>query len=171
MEPMKAGDLVFAHSKGIIAKAIRFGEWLRGGERRKGSTWNHVAVLSHQVDGIWYVIQAEAKGVSNDKCLSSVAPGGHYEVVPLPAGADRGLFNEFVKSQVGSKYGYVSIASCVVDILLPDSICLRRSKTWICSGLAAAGLMYAGWEGAQEWAKADIYTTMPSEVHTKVILS
>lgn len=166
---MKQGDLVVAHGANIISKAIRFGEWLRGGERRKGSKWNHVAILSHQVDGVWYVIQAEAEGVTNDKTLDSIAPGGVYEVHPFPAGADRELFMSFVNDQVGAKYGYVSILSCIVDIILPDSICLRKAKTWICSGLAAAGLMYAGWKPTSKWARKDIYTMMPSEVYIELV--
>lgn len=164
---MNQGDIVFAHGANIISKAIRFAERIRG---KGGTNWNHVAVLSHQVDGEWYVIQAEAKGVSNDKPLSSIAPGGSYEVRPFPSNCDRELFMTFVNNQVGAKYGYVSILSCIVDIIIPDSICLRKSKTWICSGLAAAGLMYSGWKPAIGWARKDIYTMMPSEVYVEITI-
>ena len=161
-----AGDLVFAHSTGVIGKAIRFAERIRG---KGGGNWNHVAILSHQVDGVWYVIQAEAKGVTNDKPLDTVAPGGHYEIVSLSdATVDRFSFYEFISSQVGAKYGYLSIMSCAFDIIIPDAICLRQSKTWICSGLAAAGLLAGDYKPAREWARKDIYTTMPSEIFIEI---
>ena len=124
---MQAGDLVFAHSKGIIGKAIRFGELLRGGS--KGSKWNHVAIIDRPADnGDWYIIQAEAKGVTNDKLLSSIAPGGHYEVVPLPLTVQHKDVLEFARGQVGAKYGIITIISCVLDILLPmPSACAERT--------------------------------------------
>lgn len=160
---MRAGDVGFAHTTGIIGRAIRFGEWIRG--RSHASTWNHAFILDRPAEnGDWYIIQAEAKGVTNDKLLSQVAPGGHYQVVPSPSNPADLLV--FARAQVGAKYGIVTILSCVLDILLPDSICLRRSNTWICSGLVAASLMYAGWDTTINMAKKDIYTMMPSEVFT-----
>jgi hypothetical protein len=161
-----AGDLVFAHSTGIIGKAIRFAERIRG---KGGDNWNHVAVLSRRAaDGTWYIFQAEAAGVTDDKTLDSVAPGGHYEVVPLPLEVDRFSFYLFIHSQVGAKYGFLSILSCAVDIIIPDSICLRQAKTWICSGLVAAGLLAGDYRPAQDWAMKDLYTTMPSEICTEI---
>jgi hypothetical protein len=162
---MRAGDLGFAHTTGIIGRAIRFGEWIRG--RSHASTWNHAFILDRPAEnGDWYIIQAEAKGVTNDKLLSQVAPGGTYQIVPLPAILPGNYLLRFARAQVGAKYGIVTIFSCVVDILLPDSICLRRSNTWICSGLVAASLMYAGCDTTINMAKKDIYTMMPSEVFT-----
>jgi len=160
---MRAGDVGFAHTTGIMGRAIRFGEWIRG--RSHASTWNHAFILDRPTEnGDWYIIQAEAKGVTNDKLLSQVAPGGTYQVVPCPSNPADLLV--FARAQVGAKYGIVTILSCVLDILLPDSICLRRSNTWICSGLVAASLMYAGWDTTINMAKKDIYTMMPSEVFT-----
>ena len=164
---MQAGDLIFAHSKGIIGKAIRFGELFRGGS--KGSKWNHVAILDRPTDnGDWYIIQAEAKGVTNDKLLSSIAPGGHYEVVPLPLTVQHKDVLEFARGQVGAKYGIITILSCVLDILLPDAICLRRAHTWICSGLVAGALLFAGYQPALKWAEQDLYTMTPKEVYNQV---
>ena len=75
---MQRGDLVFAHSKGVIGWAIRFGE--------HGSEWNHVAVLNEETADGWTIYQAESKGVTADKLLDSVAPGGNYIIVSLPEG-------------------------------------------------------------------------------------
>ena len=163
---MQAGDIGFAHSDGIIGKAIRLGEAMRGS--KNDARWNHAFVLYKMTDDgtDWYIIQAEAKGVTCDKLLSQVAGlTGHYEIIPLDSRTDRASLLSFAHSQVGSKYGYVSIASCVFDILLPDSICLRKSGTWICSGLVMAALTYGTTPGISEYVKKDIYTTTPAEAY------
>jgi hypothetical protein len=153
---MKSGDLVFCHTNGVIGKSIRWAQRNEGDGRF--SKWNHVAVLDRlDSNGHWLVIQAEPKGVTNDKCLGTL---GVYEIVPLPNGVDAEKFLRFVRSQVGHRYGYLSIFSCALDMYLPDSVCLRQAKTWICSGLVAAALMFAGFEPAMSWS--DIYTNTPA---------
>ena len=164
---MKPGDLVFCTSKGIIGSAIRWAQRKDIGEVY--AKYNHVAILDREENGEWYVIQAEAAGVTNDKKLTSVAPGGKYRVVALPESVDVDKFLEFARSQVGSAYGYTSILSCAFDLLLPDRICLRKTGTWICSGLAAGALMYAGFKGAQGWP--DLYTVTPSQIAYAIALS
>ena len=164
---MKPGDLVFCTSKGIIGSAIRWAQRKDIGEIY--AKYNHVAILDREENGEWYVIQAEAAGVTNDKKLTSVAPGGKYRVVALPESVDVDKFLEFARSQVGSAYGYTSILSCAFDLLLPDRICLRKTGTWICSGLAAGALMYAGFKGAQGWP--DLYTVTPSQIAYAIALS
>lgn len=157
---MKAGDLVLCHSTGIIGKGIRWAQ--RNLENSHFSQWNHVAILDRKMGDEWYVIQAEASGVTNDKPLSSVAPGGKYEIVPLPDDVDENLFLHFVRSQVGSSYGFLTILSCAMDMFLPDSVCLRRNNTWICSGLVAGGLWFSGFLEATRWG--DLYTITPAEI-------
>jgi len=164
---VKPGDLVFCTSKGIIGAAIRWAQRKDIGEVY--AKYNHVAILDREVDGEWCVIQAEAAGVTNDKKLESVAPGGQYKVVELPASLDSDQFLEFARSQVGSAYGYSTILSCALDLFLPDRICLRKTGTWICSGLTAASLMYAGFKGTQGWP--DLYTVTPSEIAYAIALS
>jgi len=166
---MKPGDIGFAHTTGIIGKAIRVGEALRG--NKNGAKWNHAFLLSEQLpDGDWLIIQAEAHGVTCDKRLSQVAPNGHYEIIPLPNyRVKRENVMVFANQQVGTKYGIVTILSCVLDILLPDAICLRRANTWICSGLVAASLMFGGWWDIIGAAKQDIYTITPAELHDLMV--
>ena len=164
---MESGDLVFCTSKGLIGASIRWAQRREFSETY--SKFNHVAILKRGVDGEWYVTQAEAAGVTDDKKLESVAPGGNYVVVPLPNSVDRNKFLEFAQSQVGSSYGFSTILSCALDMLLPDRICLRKSGTWICSGLVAGSLMYGGFVGAQAWP--DLYTVIPSDIASAVALS
>jgi hypothetical protein len=161
---MRAGDVVFCHTSGVIGKAIRFGEAIDG--KKQSAFWNHVAILDRQMpDGDWSVIQAEAHGVTSTGRLSNIAPGGKYEIVKLPIAISRPLFLEFARAQVGAEYGVLTIASCVFDILLPASVCFRMHNTFICSGLVAAALCYAGYEGSMAWMLDDVYMTMPSDVY------
>ena len=162
---MKQGDLVFCHSKGIIGASIRWAQ--KRLDRSHYYKWNHVAVLHEQVGDDWTIIQAEAKGVTNDKMLSSVAPGGSYEVVPFPEHLDQVRFMNFLLTQVGSKYGFLTIFSCALDMALPDAVCLRKDNTWICSGLVAGALWFCGFAKACDWG--DLYTTTPAEVAAAII--
>jgi hypothetical protein len=158
---MESGDLVFFHTTGLMGASIRFGQ--RKVKAFKGTAkWNHVGILDEKFGDDWSVIQAEPRGVTKDKLLSQVALGGSYEVVPLPAGLDRVKFINYLRVQVSDRYSFLTIFSCVADILLPDAICLRRNFSWICSGLAAAALMFAGFPAAADWG--DVYTVMPAEL-------
>lgn len=156
----QVGDLVFAHTDGVIGKAIRFGERLRW---RKGSYWNHVAIVSRIEDGIAYVIQAEPSGVTDDKSLSSL---GEYFLVECPVTKTAQVI-DFARAQVGSHYGFWSILSCVFDIVTWDWVpSIRRDDTWICSALVAEALRYGGW--LHDWG--DIYTVTPAQLFQALVM-
>ena len=157
---MQEGDIVLCHTSGIIGRAIRFAQL--HDEQNEWSQYNHVAILDRREGSEWYIIQAEPHGVTNDKTLDTVAPGGCYEVISLPAHVDREQFLDFLRSQVGAHYGFLTILSCAVDMFIWDAVCLRQAGTWICSGLCAAALMYAGFDDAKKWV--DIYTTTPAQI-------
>ena len=154
------GDIVFAHSNGLMGRAIRFGEMLRW---RKGSHWNHACVISRvDQDGTAYVIQAELKGVSEAR-LDSV---GDYVVLEPPHGVNRNKVLAFTKMQVGSKYGILSILSIVFDIISPDWFpSMRMPNTWICSAVTGEALRYGGW--LHDWN--DIYCTTPSQLFDSLV--
>ena len=127
---MQAGDIILCHSKGLVAASIRFAQ--RHDKPNQFSKWNHVAVLSHLDDNDqWVVIQAEAHGVTNEHTLDSVAPGGTWQVVPLPASVDRTKFLDFLQAQVGLQYGFLSILSCAFDMFIWDSICLQIGRAHV----------------------------------------
>lgn len=158
----RCGDLVFCHSKGIVGRAIRLGERLRF---RSGDFYNHVAVLDRPTpDGKdWYVIQAEARGVTSDKLLSSVSPGGSHIIVRPPASVNAADQMEFVRAQVGQEYGFLTILSIAIGIILPRFIRMpsfREDETWICSAIQGEGLRAGGW--VHNWS--DIYQVVPSEL-------
>jgi hypothetical protein len=157
----QAGDIGFAHSNGIMARAIRLGERLRWGE--KPSYWNHAFI----VDKVWItadndvvitIIQAEPHGVTNDKLIESV--GDYILVEPQPNHSRNDILN-FAREQVGSRYGFLSIVSVALDIASPNWWpAFRRRSTWICSALVAESLRYAGF--LHNWG--DIYTVTPAQL-------
>jgi hypothetical protein len=155
----RPGDIVFAHSNGIMGRAIRFGEFLRW---RKGSHWNHACVVSRiGKDGTAYVIQADIHGV-NEAPLESV---GEYIILEPPAGVSRVKILNFTRNQVGSKYGILSIVSIVFDILSPNWFpSLRRKNSWICSAVTGEALRFGGW--LQNWP--DVYTVTPAQLFDAV---
>jgi len=157
------GAIGFSHSKGIIGWAIRLGEFLRF---RDGQFWNHAFIVSDQVDanGEQLVIQALGSGVNAKKRLSEIAPGGRFEILPLPEDVLADDVLTFAEAQVGDKYGWLSIASVSLQILLPKWIPLPRIRTgssWICSALASESLRCGGW--VHKWD--DIYSVVPSELY------
>src|ERR1035438_5531506 len=103
------GDLVFCNSTGIVSRAIRIAEWFRrdwnGASERPGDKWNHVAILDCPLpDGDWTVIQAVGRGVTQTALLTTVAPGGSYDVLPMPGTVSDGRLLTFARSQVGLQY-------------------------------------------------------------------
>ena len=156
----QAGDLVICHSRGILGKAIRWAQ--RRLPDKRYSKWNHVAVLNKVVDGQWTIIQAQTKGVTDTMTLDKLYQRSDYEIVEIPEYVDRALELDFLRSQVGQEYGWLSIVSCAFDMVLPDKVSVRSSGTWICSALAGAALWYGGFEPAQKWP--DLYTLTPAEL-------
>lgn len=163
MSQPSPGSIGFCHSTNIISRAIRLGERLRF---RKGDFWNHAFIISDEVgdNGEPLIIQAIAKGVDGSRPLSTVAPGGKYEVVALPDGVDGKKVVEFAKAQIGDAYGYLSIFSTALKIIMPRWLPLpyiRTASSWYCSALAAESARAGGW--LHKWP--DVYDVVPSELY------
>ena len=160
------GTLVFCHSKDFIGKVIRFGEALRW---KRGAQFNHVAIIDRVVDGVPYVIQAEARGVTDIRRLDEVAPGGRYELVALPEGVDADQVLDFARKQVGSKYGFGTIAAIAIDILTPSWFpslrpANKKANSWICSALVHESMRFGGFY----LHVSDIYLITPAELYIAV---
>jgi hypothetical protein len=164
MTPIKPGTIVFCRSTDAIGKIIRFGERLRW---TKGSEFNHVAIVDRvDEDGTAYVIQAEARGVTDIRKLEEIAPGGSYELVKLPKGVKAEAVLNFARRQVGVKYGYATIAAIAIDILTPSWFpslrpANKNSNSWICSAIAGEALRCGGWY--HQWP--DIYLVTPAQLY------
>jgi hypothetical protein len=160
----QAGDLVACTSADVVGRMIRVAEWLKP-SWRAGSDVNHYAWLDHQtVDGEWIVGQAEAHGVTCNARLSTVAPGGSYVIQQLPAECDRARVLEFLRGEVGSHYGFLTIASIAVTIAAPKFVNVMVPGTWVCSALIAEGLRAGGW--LHRWG--DIYQVSPAQLDLAV---
>ena len=152
-----AGDIGFAHTKGIMGRLIRFGEMLKG---KRGKEWNHQFVVDRQINGEWYIIQAKFSGVSDSCKLDDVAPGGYFMTVAPPRECDRAKILEFNRAQVGATYSVLTILSIAIDIVTWNWVpALMNSyrQSWVCSGLVNESLRYAGW--LHQWV--DLYTVTP----------
>lgn len=157
------GSIGFCHGQGFLSRVIRFGERIRF---RDGSIWNHVFIITDQVNatGEQLVIQAEGRGVTADKPLSSVASNGDYEVLDMSDSVVDVDVLCFAEGQVGERYGWLSIVSCAMRIILPRWLPMpriRSKSTWICSALGAESLRCGGW--IHMWD--DIYTVVPAELY------
>lgn len=142
---MKSGDLVFIHGKGFISRAIRVAERCKKPWRR-GSYWNHVAILDQELPGDWSVIQAEARGVTATGKLSDLAPCIlDFAIVEAPEGVTRDKVLEFARSQVGRSYGFLTILSILFTLFTPQWIAVLVPNTWICSAVGAEAWRAGGW--------------------------
>jgi hypothetical protein len=160
--PLKAGDLAFCHGGGIVDWGIRAAEWLRF---RKGSRYNHVAVLNAPLgDGDWSVIEAESPGVIMST-LSSLTAHGEVKIVSVPVVCNRQDVVQFMRFQLGEKYGFLTIASLLVSLILPGSVNFYKPGTWICSAVAAEALRYGGW--FHQWD--NIYQVSPAQLYQVLV--
>jgi hypothetical protein len=149
------GGIGFCRSKGLVAKVIRLGEWLRF---RKGEI-NH-AFIVHPSGRVY---QAEARGVTNTRMIEDVAPGGDVWIYPFPDDVRPEAVFRFCKTNIGKRYGWFSIIAIALDIILPLwTPALRRPDTWICSALAAEALRAGGWVRDGLWP--DIYVVTPTQL-------
>lgn len=159
----RVGDIVFCHSNGAMGRLIRIGERLRWGEH--ASYWNHACIVSRVSKGIPYVIQADLKGV-NEVPLSST---GEYVLVAPPEEVNVDEMMTFLKAQVGSSYGILSILCIALDLITWNAApSLRRRGTWICSALVAESLRAGGWF-IPESNYGDIYTVTPAQLWSTLI--
>jgi hypothetical protein len=141
------------------------GQGIRFAQRRNHEQdWedNHICALDKCIDGEWTVVQAEPRGITNDKLLTEIAVGGTFKIIPLPASVDREKFLEYQRSKVGLSYGYLTLLSIAGNMFLPESVHFRWKASLVCSGLVATGLMFGGFSPTEK--VADIYDITPAQV-------
>jgi hypothetical protein len=142
---IKPGDAGFAVTKNLYGRLIQFGQALRWWKYRQ---WHHMFIVD-EVDpttGTIWVIQMARK--CERVKIENVAPGGHVKIVPAPTDIDANRAIEWARKQIGTEYGYITIASIAVNICLPDffQIDILKDGTLICSALVARAWEHGGWD-------------------------
>lgn len=149
---MKPGDLLLVHSDAPFNRLIKFGEWLH---RKNASCWTtHIGCIVSEAGD---TIEAEAKGVIR----SNVSAHAQSKVI------DTGFTDEqraravaFAESCVGDEYGFLTLASIALHLLLPFPLSFKSSKSLICSELGARFAEHAGWICPE----LDTARVMPSDI-------
>lgn len=148
----KPGDIILCHSSGILGKLIRIGERIR--DPRKSAKWNHAAVV---LDNNGSIMEALKHGIS----LGNISAYPDHEVISnnftQPQVED---LLRYAKAMQGVPYGYLTIISIALDLLLPFIAHFRSGKTLICSEFAAKTWEHAGWI----CPKIDTSHVMPSDL-------
>lgn len=161
---MQPGDIVLCHSSGVLPWLIRVFERLR---YRKGSEprWNHAAMLVYPAaDNVpgefedWCVIEAEVHGVQY-AWLSSM--GEHIVLDSRLDQRGRDLAVAYANVALGSNYGFLTIASIIVNLLTPAIWQVTRPGTFICSGLVAHALEHGGYFFPLKWETDEV---MPADL-------
>ena len=160
------GDIVVCHGEGLVSWMIRSMERIR---YRKGSAphWNHAALLVAPIPYVkpygdgeqdWMIIEAGAHGVQH-ALLSEL---GEYNILDSKLDRrGRRLAVEFAETALGSRYGFLTIASIVINLLLPVVWQVTRPGTFICSGLVAHALEHGGHIFPLKWEADEV---MPADL-------
>ena len=189
MADLLPGDLLLTHSKGFVGALIRFGENVRYHgwrhafavalgivpEDRSDPCWaNHVAVYV----GNGQVIEALGRGLQLSSIEKYELPGAHncaatpcivapLELVqPGVLPIERKSLVDFAREQLArhDRYGWLSIASIVLQLLTPSKLDVSYDGALICSAF-----------GGQCWEHAGVIlptrsslTTMPADLAAMV---
>ncbi|HEX3539668.1 MAG TPA: hypothetical protein VHT75_04415 [Acidimicrobiales bacterium] len=182
MTELQPGDLLWTRSAGVVGALIRFGERIhhhgwRSTIARAVSTVVHARIPEDPMDLSWgnhiavyvgdnQVIEALADGLTLDS-LDHYGPD-KYRPLPLAAvradatDVDRARLVAFARRELADKdrYGWLAIASIVVQLLTPLRLDVSVDGTMICSAF-----------GARCWEHAGViiptrspYTTFPSDL-------
>jgi len=141
---LEPGDAIFAHSKDLYGRLIRYAEALRWW---RGHKWNHMAIVeSIDTDGTVWVIQMARR--CQRVRLQDVAPGGTIKVIKPPSDVDRDRAVRYARSLVGIKYAVLTIVSIVISLFTPTALQVdfhRGGPALICSALVARAWEHGGW--------------------------
>ena len=152
---MKAGDFVLVEGFGNLSRVIEFGERIRDG--KEASRYSHAAWV---MDDNGRVLEALGKGI----CWGNIGAYKHFKVVDSGMSKDDRLQAcHFAISQYGIRYGYVSIASIIMNILTPPIIDFESTKSSICSEFVARCLEHGGFIIPGHKAASQV---MPSDLAT-----
>lgn len=133
------GDFILTHGRSIFSYLIRFGQGLiYWGADRKYTWWSHAAIIVSD-DGD--IIEAIGAGVKRTH-ISKYAKTDYHLVRlgSLAAPRDREQAVAYACWALGQKYGFLTILSITISLLLGGRLAFGYDGQSICSGLVARAL-------------------------------
>ena len=142
-EPIKytPGDFILVSSTGILAKFIRFGQFIRyHGKMKPFSRWNHAALI---IDEQGTIIEAIGRGVVTNN-ISDYKDVEYYYVNTRLNSQSRSQSVAAGKSFLKDKYGWLTIFSIAMELITGVKVQLSNSNTMICSAVVGQSLWAGG---------------------------
>jgi len=133
------GDFILTHGKSFISWAIRWGQKLRyHGNDKKYTWWNHAAMIVTKEGEL-----VEALGVGVRRSHISKYAKTDYHLIKLGSAAkdiDRDQVVGFANWCLDERYGFVTIISIVMSLVIGGKFNFGFDGQQICSGLVARAL-------------------------------
>lgn len=138
---LQPGDVGLAHGSGLADWAIRFAEARRYGTKSPEPRWNHAFMI---VDAAGSLIEAQGRGMVRDTMDHEYANTEYVILRPPypPAGAHRAV--GAMEGMLGSRYGYVEIASEAVAFMTQTKLRFGVAGQHICSGAVSFAVDQGG---------------------------
>jgi len=135
------GDFILVSSKGILAKFIRFGQFIRyHGKMKPFAHWNHAAMI---IDEGGTIVEAVGRGVIVSN-ISEYKDVEYYYVTTKLNKQSRDQTVSACKSFIKDKYGFLTILSIALELLTGIKMQFTNSNTMICSAVVAQSLWAGG---------------------------
>jgi uncharacterized protein YycO len=135
------GDFLLVSTTGILAKFIRFGQFLRyHGKMKPFAHWNHAAMV---IDEDGSIVEAVGRGV----VISNISEYKDVEYYYVSTHLNKQSREQVVaasKNFVKDKYGFVTIISIAMELLTGIKIQFNASNSIICSAVVSQSLWAGG---------------------------
>jgi len=157
-DPVKyvPGDFILVSSNGVLAKLIRFGQFLRyHGKMKPFAHWNHTAMVVNENGDI---VEAVGRGVVVSN-ISEYTNKEYYYVSTKLNKQSRDQAVAACNSFVKDKYGWLTIFSIALELATGIKMQFTNSNTMICSAVVAQSL----WAGGVVFDR-NPYQMMPADL-------
>jgi len=135
------GDFILVSTKGILAKCIRLGQFIRyHGKMKPFSHWNHAAMI---IDEDGTIVEAVGRGVVTSH-ISEYKDVEYYYVSTKLNKQSRDQAVAACKSFLKDKYGWLTIMSIAFELLIGIKMQFTNSNTMICSAVVGQSLWAGG---------------------------
>ena len=143
IEPKKfnPGDFILVSTNGVLAKFIRFGQFIRyHGKMKPFSTWNHAAMI---IDEEGTIIEAVGRGVRYAH-IDEYKDVEYYLVNTKLNSQSRTQAVAACKSFIKDKYGWFTIASIAIELITGIKLQFSLNNSMICSAVVGQSLWAGG---------------------------